>query len=76
MGKCKGEGVKREDENGRKEGGGGEGTKKEQRRRGKGRVIIILFTSSRFIRGPKYASCSQSANRPALKVTVFILRLP
>lgn len=31
----------------------GEGTKKEQRRRGKGMVIIKLFTSSRFIRGPK-----------------------
>lgn len=35
-----------------------------------------LLTSSMFISGPKYASCSQSASSPALNVTVFILRLP
>ena len=55
-----------------KRGGGG----RREKEGAKGRVIIKIFTSSRFIRGPKYASCSQSANRPALKVTVFILRLP
>lgn len=42
----------------------------------KGLMGHPLLTSSMFISGPKYASCSQSASSPALKVTVFILRLP
>lgn len=42
----------------------------------KGLMGHPLLTSSIFISGPKYASCSQSASSPALNVTVFILRLP
>lgn len=42
----------------------------------KGLMGHPLLTSSMFISGPKYASCSQSASSPALNVTVFILRLP
>lgn len=42
----------------------------------KGLMGHPLLTSSMFISGPKYASCSQSARSPALNVTVFILRLP
>ena len=50
MGKCKGEGVKREDENGRKEGGGGggarrrdiEGAKEEGQGEGNNHIIYLL----------------------------------